>query len=88
MLSGISTSIVVVDTVLPVLAILAVVLRLLARRSKSQSLEVDDFLILVALVDRPFSRLMTCSCVLGGSDMLFCWLHRWLVLHHVKNLNC
>ena len=50
MFSDISTAIVVTTSVLPVLAFLAVALRLSIRRTKPQSLAVDDYLIVVALV--------------------------------------
>ena len=50
MFSDISTAIVVTVSVLPVLAFLAVALRLSIRRTKPQSLAVDDYLIIVALV--------------------------------------
>ena len=50
MYSDISTAIVVTVSVLPVLAFLAVALRLSIRTTKPQSLAVDDYLIVVALV--------------------------------------
>ena len=51
MFSDISTAIVVTVSVLPVLGFLAVALRLSIRRTKSQTLAVDDYLIVVALVE-------------------------------------
>ena len=50
MLSDIATAIVVTCSVLPALAFLAVSLRLSIRRTKRQSLSVDDYLIVIALV--------------------------------------
>ena len=51
MFSDISTAIVVTVSVLPVLAFLAVALRLSIRRTKPQTLALDDYLIVVALVE-------------------------------------
>ena len=50
MLSDVSIAIVVVASVLSTLGIFVVGLRILARRAKSQKLEQDDYLIIVALV--------------------------------------
>lgn len=56
MATSASISIVAVATILPVLAIIAVGLRISARRFKSQELEKDDYLIAAALVRKNYSR--------------------------------
>lgn len=56
MATSASISIVVVAIVLPILAIIAVGLRISARRFKSQELEKDDYLIVAALVRKGCSR--------------------------------
>ena len=50
MLTSVSVAIIATNVVLTVLDIVIVGLRLLARKSKGQSLSVDDYLIVVALV--------------------------------------
>ena len=50
MFSDISTAIVITNSLLPVLAFLAVATRLSIRTTKPQSLAADDYLIVVALV--------------------------------------
>ena len=52
MLSSISTTIVALMVIFLVLAICMVGLRVSARKTKSLSLEIDDYLIIAALVDR------------------------------------
>ena len=56
MLSTRAKALVVVSIIFPILALIAVGLRLYARRIKSLALKADDYVILVALVD------MTSSC--------------------------
>ena len=50
MMTDRSKTVIIVSIVFPLLAILAVVLRLYARRCKSLRLGPDDYVILVALV--------------------------------------
>lgn len=52
MLTDHSKTIIVVNGILPSLAVLAVILRLYARRLKHLSLRADDYTILGALVKR------------------------------------
>lgn len=50
MLTGDSEAILAVNIAMPLLAFIAVALRVVARTRKSLSLKLDDYLVLVALV--------------------------------------
>ena len=63
MLSNVSRAVVIVSSVFPLVAVLAVVLRFYARRLKLQPFQADDYLVLLALVriwSTDNSALLTC----------------------------
>ena len=65
-------TVVALDVVLAVLAIAAVIVRLICRSVKRNSLGTDDYTVIVALVLSPYPqvlmpRLMLCRCLQLGS---------------------